>query len=169
MTEDDSLSPQPARGRAPDGSEARWRRLTAAANAAFEAEEHEAAARTYRLALTEARRAFRRARAQSAEDMRRAAPMLVISGGNLARNEAACGRAGEGLAPLRSVVSELQGVMADAAAAQTVREACARNLPRALLDLVQAMTDAGCAGAAIDETVRAVRSAALTYWNARAT
>ena len=115
-----------------------WRVYTDAGNRAFDADAFDRAAIAYQSALAEAGRLFRIVEKVDLDHARHVAPMLIISGGNAARNAVAGGDMAEADAVLLEVATAFLHVLGNPAIAGEIQQACVRHLPHLLLDLTDA-------------------------------
>lgn len=160
MTDQAQMSDVPARLR----EEEAWRRATDRANSEFARRGFRLAEAGYSDAYHEARMIFAKAWNGRGDLASRAAPMLVVSAANAARNLAASGRAAQGAGELISAAEIFTKALASQRAEPALKDACAEHLPRLLAELAAFGAKDRASTRNLNEAIDRARLAALKRW-----
>ncbi|WP_413203512.1 hypothetical protein [Rhodospirillum sp. A1_3_36] len=141
----------------------RWKDLTRRGNAAFEAEKLDQAEILYQEALAEAEAFFGdfiRGQGPAGVD---AAPMLIVSTGNLAELAIRSGALEQAGILVLALCWRLEGVLGDQTLARPIREACFTHSRYALVQAMEKLPRVGWAADAVQREVERFQAVALGY------
>ena len=122
---------------------ARWKVLTRRANALFDAEDYEAAGTLYALACQEAEKIFSAAWNRDGDKAHEAAPMLAVSAANAANNACRRNDADTAADAFVDAVNTFVGALESQTAPKPLKMACARHLPRLLVQFKAKIEEMG--------------------------
>ena len=130
-----------------DGAEAgfgvRWKDLTRQANAQFEVEDYAAAGKLYALAYQEAAEIFSVSRNEHGNRAHEVVPMLAVSAANAANNACRKNDADAAAGAFVQAVDIFVGTLESATAPKVLKAACARHLPRLLVQFKAKIDEMG--------------------------
>lgn len=139
-----------------------WQGRMKRGNAAFDGKRYDEAGTHYEAAWQEARSQFAAARIGAAsDDIDDLVPMVVVSASNLAENWARLGENSRAERTNRAALDLLCDAIREAATPIDVRRACLAHVHRALLELVQRLSESEGDGMAIAGVVAATKEIAL--------
>lgn len=125
------------------GFGARWKGLTRQANAHFDAQDYAAAGKLYALACQEAAEIFSVARNADGDRAHEVVPMLAVSAANAANNACRQNDADAAGDAFVEVVDTFVGTLESATAPKALKMACARHLPRLLVQFKAKIDEMG--------------------------
>ena len=125
------------------GFGARWKVLTRRANALFDAEDYEAAGTLYDLACQEAEEIFTAAWHADGDKAHEAVPMLAVSAANAANNACRRNDADAAGGAFVQAVETFVGALESPTAPKPLKMACARHLPRLLVQFKAKIEEMG--------------------------
>ncbi|MEM9179022.1 MAG: hypothetical protein AAGA89_04890 [Pseudomonadota bacterium] len=137
--------------------DARWKRLTLQANAAFNAGHFDAAGVAYDQALHEARMIFAEAWNGHALVQPHAPPMLIVSATNAANQRRASGKEKAATEQLMSAIRIFTEALISARSPDSLKRGCAEHLPRLLAELSDTQSETR-------SIIEEAKSAALAFW-----
>ena len=155
-------------GRAIDAStrhDAEWRVLTERANAAFDSADYGRAAPEYLAAIVEAERVLDGVSLSGGAPPEQAAPMLIVSSLNKARNHQALGDLNAAEITLEAAAKRLVAIIKDDGQPFDLRRLCATHLPHLMNGYREIVAAANISDARLRRSFADAADAALAFWN----